>query len=394
MVIDSDAPYWFALLTDKHVPRNVAKMLIYRCCVEEGSPLSLFLDMQIGEMIERYDVSADTARHVLRALQTAPAASARLDHLDEQDIHLMLRTDVIYPEVLAERLAERWLPYYFFYRGDPELLTEPGVCILGGQRARREANALAADLGRSLAERGISLLGGYDQGVDRAVVDAAREIDGRITIMLPLGLVPFAGAARSMQAEISEGRLLLLSPFEPDAAHSSALAEARQIPLVALAEALVLIAPDSAPAAWATLPPFLLAEGRIFIWSGTDAEVARAWVKRGAMPFDDVNGLHRRLDELFGQATADAMQTGNAPAEARAELAIDALPGVEPIAFTDAESAIETLSRTGQVPHILAERLRDIEWPNDLDYLVRYDDLDVDPDQDIPSSPDPNADDS
>jgi predicted Rossmann fold nucleotide-binding protein DprA/Smf involved in DNA uptake len=227
MVINSDAPYWFALLTDKHVPRTTAKTLIYRCCLEEGCPLSLLLDMQIGEMAERYDMPVDMARQVLSALQTAPGASARLDQLDEQDVHLMLRADVTYPEVLAERLAERWLPYYFFYRGDPELLTEPGVCILGGRQAGGEAMALAAGLGRSLAERGVPLLGGYGQGMDRAALDAAREVGGRVIIMLPLGLVPFAGAARSMQAEIAEGRLLLLSPFEPEAAHSPALAEAR-----------------------------------------------------------------------------------------------------------------------------------------------------------------------
>ncbi len=393
-MIDSDAPYWFALLTDKHVPRTAAKTLIYRCCVEEGSTLSLLLDMQIGEMIERYDVSAETARHVLRALQTAPAVSARLDHLDEQEMHLMLRTDVIYPEALAERLAERWLPYYFFYRGEPELLLDPAVCILGARQVTREANALAAGLGRSLAERGISLLGGYDQGVDRAAVDAAREVGGRITIMLPLGLVPFAGAARSMQAEITEGRLLLLSPFEPDAAHTAAAAEARQIPLAALAEALVLIAPESAPDAWATLPPFLFAERRIFIWSGTDAGIARAWVERGAIPFDDARGLYRQLGELFGRTAADAMQTADTPVEANAELAIDDLPDVEPIAFTDAESAIETLSRTGRVPDILAERLRDIDWPNDLDYLVRYDDLEVDTDQESSPPSDSDTDDS
>jgi predicted Rossmann fold nucleotide-binding protein DprA/Smf involved in DNA uptake len=393
MVIDSDAPYWFALLTDKHVPRTTAKMLIYRCCLEEGSPLALLLDMQLGEMAERYEMPVDMARRVLSALQTAPAASARLDQLDEQDVHLMLRADVAYPEALAERLAERWLPYYFFYRGDLELLTEPGVCILGGRQARREAMALAAGLGRSLAERKVPLLGGYDQGVDRAALDAAREVGGRLTIMLPLGLVPFAGVARSMQAEIAEGRLLLLSPFEPEAAHSPALAEARQVPLVALAEALVLIAPETAPEDWATLPPFLLAERRIFIWSGTDAEVARAWVERGAIPFDDARGLHRRLNELFGQAAADPMEPDTAPVEADAELAIDALPDVEPIAFTDAESAIETLGRTGRVPDILAGRLRDMEWPNDLDYLVRYDDLEPDLDDEGASSSDRDVDD-
>jgi predicted Rossmann fold nucleotide-binding protein DprA/Smf involved in DNA uptake len=393
MVINPDAPYWFALLTDKHVPRTTAKMLIYHCCLEQGCPLALLLDMQIGEMAERYDMPVGMARQVLSALQTAPGVSARLDQLDEQDVHLMLRADVTYPEVLAERLAERWLPYYFFYRGDPELLTEPGVCILGGRQAGGEAMALADGLGRSLAERGVPLLGGYGQGMDRAALDAAREVGGRVTIMLPLGLVAFAGAARSMQAEIGEGRLLLLSPFEPEAAHSPALAEARQIPLVALAEALVLIAPEAAPETWATLPPFLLAERRVFIWSGTDAEVARAWVEQGAIPFDDARGLHRRLNELFGQATADPMEPDKAPVAADAELAIDALPDVEPIAFTDAESAIDILGRTGRVPDILAGRLRNIEWPNDLDYLVRYDDLEPDLDDEEASAADRGADD-
>ncbi|MBC7235245.1 MAG: hypothetical protein H5T69_05345 [Chloroflexi bacterium] len=175
-----------------------------------------------------------------------------------------------------------------------------------------------------------------------------------------------------MQGEIDAGRLLLLSPFEPDAAYSPARAEARRVLLAAMSEALVLIAPEQPPEVWPTLPDFLVTEQRLFVWSGTLATIARAWVKRGAVSFDKAADVRRRLNELTGLGGPEA-DLGNAGRS------VDDLPDVEPIAFTDAESAIEVLSRSGRVPDVLARRLRDMEWPNDLEYLVRYDDLGAEP---------------
>ena len=53
------------------------------------------------------------------------------------------------------------------------------------------------------------------------------------------------------------------------------------------------------------------------------------------------------------------------PAEAAGEADIDALPGVEPIVFHDADSAIEALEQTGRVPEALARRLREANWDDD-----------------------------
>jgi hypothetical protein len=63
----------------------------------------------------------------------------------------------------------------------------------------------------------------------------------------------------------------------------------------------------------------------------------------------------------FGAAPADATDGGHLPEG----IAIDDLPGVEPIAFHDADSAIETLGRSGRVPEALARRLREAKWEDD-----------------------------
>ncbi|MCD6519220.1 MAG: hypothetical protein J7M05_04780, partial [Anaerolineae bacterium] len=128
-----EAAYWFALLSQEAPARREAKRVIQRWCLEGGRPLSALFSLSEGELRERLALSEGQARRLLAAGARAPQAEATLQTLAAQGVGLVTRDDLRYPEALPQRLPEEWLPYYFFFKGELALLTEPGMALLGGE---------------------------------------------------------------------------------------------------------------------------------------------------------------------------------------------------------------------------------------------------------------------
>lgn len=363
-----EAAYWLALLHDSQVKRRVAKEAIYRWCIEGGRSLSSLFELSADQVAGQLELDAQRAAQLLAAAQSAPVQASLLGDLSRRGIEMITRADVAYPDALVECLSEEWLPYFFFYRGGLHITTEPGLAILGGGQPSPEAGEIARQVARMLAEGGYHLVGGYDKGIDRMALDTARGAEGQVTIILPLGIEHFESATNTMEEALRQGRMLLLSPYAPDASYSEALARARLALVAGLSEALMLIAPSYGPTDWPALDQFTGAGGRLFIWSGTDAELASAWIGVGALPFEDATTACQLVLDLFG-TTPNALE-----GESAALSDVDKLgdfEGTEPIVYADADSAIEALSHSGTVPDVLARRLREAER------LHRADDSDV-----------------
>jgi predicted Rossmann fold nucleotide-binding protein DprA/Smf involved in DNA uptake len=350
-----DAPYWLALLESAALKRRMAKTVIYRRCIEGRETLADLLGMNRSDVQTSLDLTADEASAVLEALRQAPAREAELADLARQGIGLITRADVTYPDLLAERLPEEWLPYYLYYAGDPAIVTQPGVAVLGGTSSDEAARTIARDLARTLAAEGHNLVGGYDRGVDRLALDTAREAGGNATMVLPLGMNSFRQVLAGMRRHLDEGRLLVLSPYAPDVTYTEALAGARRALLVALSEAVYMVSPDDDPGDWPALVELLRAGLQVGVWQGRPG----SWVTAGAAPFDDVAAALQPLRAMYGNAEG---VTGATSGDAEI-IGDDILPEGdgqamgEPIEFSDADSAVEILGRTGTVPDVLARRL-------------------------------------
>lgn len=340
-----------ALLAEGPLKRQVAKRIVRRWCLEENQPLSTlyrFPKEELQRGLELTDIEAD---QLMAAEQLVPEQARVVDELAAQGVGVLTRVDVAYPEALVERLPEERLPYTMFYRGNLTLLTQPAVSILGSGEPSEGASQVARELARALAGDRHHLVGGYRQGVDRMALDVAREAEGRTTMLLPIGIRRFERILAALEGVLGSGRLLVISPFPPDAPHSDLADRARLTLVGALAEAMLLVSPDLTPSE--VLPPEAEPAGTrrgLFLWSGSDEPLAGAWRAAGAEPFETAAEGQERITAAFGVAPSDL--EGDAGS-------IDDLQGVEPIEFEDADSAIEMLGRTGTVPDVLARRLRE-----------------------------------
>lgn len=355
----TEAACWLALLEATDLPRRAVKRAIQQWCVEDARAMREFLQLGVEDIAEHLGLQPTIISQMLTKRAKVATWEQRLAALARQHIKVLLRHEAAYPDLLAERLDPTHQPYYLYYRGNLELLSEPGLLAMGTRSPSREGVTFAKGLGKGAASLGAHVVGGYDEGVERIVQDATLSTNGAAVIVLPLGMERFTGALRAMDDVLKAGRLLVMSPYAPDAELSDVRAQARRSIAAALAGVCVVLEPDLAPDDWSGHDTLCAGHVPIYVWRRGNDDLIQAWARTGAQLVDD-------LDSALTQAAAWVAPAQDADTAEAIPLDEAEAHGVEPIRFKDANDAIERLSQTGQIPERLRRRLQDIEWDEDL----------------------------
>lgn len=112
-------------------------------------------------------------------------ASAALAWLEQPGHHLLCWDEPNYPALLGE-LADA--PPLLFVAGDPALLEQPQLAMVGSRRASRPGLDNARAFARSLAGGGFVITSGLALGIDGAAHQGALDAGGRTVAVLGTGL--------------------------------------------------------------------------------------------------------------------------------------------------------------------------------------------------------------
>lgn len=112
-------------------------------------------------------------------------AALALHWLEQPDHHLLMWDDPGYPALLAE-LPDA--PPLLFVAGDPSLLEQPQLAMVGSRRASRPGLDNAAAFARSLAGGGFVITSGLALGIDGAAHQGALDVGGKTVAVLGTGL--------------------------------------------------------------------------------------------------------------------------------------------------------------------------------------------------------------
>jgi predicted Rossmann fold nucleotide-binding protein DprA/Smf involved in DNA uptake len=143
---------------------------------------------------------------------------------------------------------------------------------------------VAAAVGRSAARRGLTLVSGGARGADRIAMDACLRAGGRVIGILPHDLS--RAAVDAYRAGIRDGRLTLLSPWEPEAPWVTEHAFARNALIYAAADAaaIVVAAQEGRGGTWGGVTQYLTSGNTVPVFVNPAAKAAKALVARGASP--------------------------------------------------------------------------------------------------------------
>jgi predicted Rossmann fold nucleotide-binding protein DprA/Smf involved in DNA uptake len=155
---------------------------------------------------------------------------------------IVSRSDEAYPRRLKKKLGQD-APALLFGAGASELLDSGGLAIVGS----RDATDLELDFARDVAARcakdSVAVVSGGARGVDAAAMQGAGEGGGRVIGVLADSLLR-ASVNRDNRRGIEEGRLVLVSAFNPEAGFNAGNAMQRNRYIYALSDYALVVQSD------------------------------------------------------------------------------------------------------------------------------------------------------
>jgi len=156
--LTEDRLAWLALaLTPQLGPRRILRA-VGQC----GSPARI-LSSSLTEL-EALQFPVESTRFIFDG-HARRAADQQIDGLAETGAAFLTYTDDAYPERLREIFDP---PVLLWIRGNPQLLSQPSIAVVGTRHPTPYGTGMAEMLSRDLAARGIIILSGMARGVDTA----------------------------------------------------------------------------------------------------------------------------------------------------------------------------------------------------------------------------------
>jgi len=221
------------------------------------------------------DLMTDAGQAKLQVLHEAKLERKRVDFLlgrgtamalalerwSRGGLWVISRGDPKFPKRLKRHLKHA-APPLLYGAGDLELLDMGGLAIIGSRDAAEAALEFTREVAAKCAQEGVGVVSGGARGVDAAAMQGSTEAGGYTVGVLANDLLK-TSVNRQNRLGLQEGRLVLVSPFYPEAGFNAGNAMGRNKYIYALSDRALVI--DSALGSGGT-------------WEGALEVLAQQWV--------------------------------------------------------------------------------------------------------------------
>jgi predicted Rossmann fold nucleotide-binding protein DprA/Smf involved in DNA uptake len=165
--------------------------------------------------------------------------SQAVEHWQARAIWVVSRADRAYPRRLKARLTED-SPALLYGCGKKEILDSGGLAVVGSRNVDDALIEYSQEIGRLAASASRTLVSGGARGVDQAAMRGALTARGRVTGVLADSLERSA-MNREYRNLLLDGQLVLISPYDPNAAFNVGHAMQRNKVIYALSDAALVV---------------------------------------------------------------------------------------------------------------------------------------------------------
>lgn len=256
-------------------------------------PRSL-LGLSAEELVRRLGLSVAEGDRIARLLGRGGGLALDLEHLAATGIWCVTRIDDAYPARLRNSLKHQ-APPVLFGAGDFEIFQKPSIAIVGSRNLDESGESFARSLGNLCARHSVTVVSGGARGTDRVAMQAALEGGGHAVGILADSLVRTIRQPDVRQF-VTDGRLALLTPYQPDNGFSVGAAMGRNKIIYGASDYSVVVSSDyQKGGTWAGAVETLNAGWcPVFVRSGTSAGSGNNWlINKGAFPLapDELGGI-------------------------------------------------------------------------------------------------------
>ena len=227
---------------------------------QELEPASL-LKCDLASVLSGWADRSISVPRLEELLGRGGALGLALERWQRAGLWVMTRSDPEYPRRLKERLGQE-SPPVLYGCGDKALLNRGGIAVVGSRDASEDDLAFTERLGRDAAGQGIAVVSGGARGVDQHAMLGAVGNEGVAVGVLADSLLRSTTSAK-YRKHVACGRLVLISPFNPEARFNVGNAMTRNRYVYCLSDAAVVIGSKT---------------GKGGTWSGAIEDLEAGWV--------------------------------------------------------------------------------------------------------------------
>ena len=177
-----------------------------------------------------------------RLLERGFLLSQAIERWQTRAIWVVSRADADYPKRLKMHLKED-APPILYGCGEMNLLNTGGLAVVGSRNVDDELITYTKNVGRLAAEASRTVVSGGARGIDQAAMQGALEAGGRVVGVLADSLEK-AAMNRGHRSHLMDGRLVLISPYDPNAGFNVGHAMGRNKLIYALSGAALVVNSD------------------------------------------------------------------------------------------------------------------------------------------------------
>jgi DNA processing protein len=168
--------------------------------------------------------------------------SQAVERWNARAIWVISRADASYPKRLKARLKED-APPLLYGCGDIALLEKGGLAVVGSRHVDEDLISFTETVGRLSAEAHRTIVSGGAKGIDRAAMHGALMTGGDVAGVMADSLER-AALAQDNREPLMDGRLVLVSPYDPAAGFNVGHAMQRNKLIYAVADAALVVTSD------------------------------------------------------------------------------------------------------------------------------------------------------
>jgi predicted Rossmann fold nucleotide-binding protein DprA/Smf involved in DNA uptake len=278
-------------------------------------PADLLADVGMAQLSLVHEAKLERKR-VEFLLGRGTALALAMERWSRGGLWVISRGDPEYPPRLKRKL-KHLAPPLLYGAGEKALLDAGGLAIIGSRAATETALEFTRELAARCAHERMSVVSGGARGVDAAAMQGATEAGGNSIGVLASDLLK-TSVNRQNRMGLQDGRLVLVSPFYPEAGFNAGNAMGRNKYIYALAERALVI--DSALGSGGTWEGALedLQQGWVplYVRSPGEGPGNAALIGKGGIAFPASLDVDESLLEFFGRTsvavepdTADLQQS-------------------------------------------------------------------------------------
>lgn len=178
-------------------------------------------------------------QRILSLLSRGHSLALAMEKWQRAGLWVITRSDAEYPVRLKARLKTN-SPPVLFGCGDKSLLNSGGIAVVGARNACDADLLFSQQLGAKAAAQAVAIVSGGARGVDEAAMMGAMQAGGNVIGVMADSLLKAATSAKWRNG-LMDGRVVLVSPFYPEAGFNAGNAMARNKYIYCLADSSVVV---------------------------------------------------------------------------------------------------------------------------------------------------------